>query len=603
MSEIVFQTSIKFDLNKSNFNSIIKAVKVPKFNGPNKYLDAHNWIKKNIEGPYYFNSYQNLVYHTGKEGEEKSLEENFPDCIKLLFNKYSYDSIDNNFFKSSYRPYILVKSSSQDFIQALELDITHDYKKGNVILIEDHAVTFRRVRAKDAYYREEIYIPRDRKNFFQLEQLRSKKLIHENALVFQKYSNNKNRSHIDFIDPRSFQNYESTRSKPLWSFIRNMLDYFNSIGIEAYQYNGIFNKKNTQNYNVDLSTLEFEILDKRMNKAEDFPAKLITNTSKANSKLILLDYTKDGIENIGKKDKYPEYKKDFKISHVLNVNSNNSDSSDYFNYNITADDLVPKIEIIKTQLFLKEILFGSRSTSYLPLLEKARSFKYIYKNVILEFKNDEIEIQPLLESDELDILLGAYVDFVGFNVKSIPKDRAFLINTNTNTLIMISPLKKKFLYPDKTNDFLIREEDRNINEWKIEGKEEFNQYLDNNLGESFSFEDLLKHKTQIYEILNIKKSTSLQKIYNIPGKKKGLGLHQGIWFDKENMEYFSGLKHAMNIKQSKSHKLRRIDVLSGVFDEEKFFSLMNVDFIRSSGSPILPYPFGLINIFLSEREI
>ncbi|MBK6265689.1 hypothetical protein JKA74_11630 [Marivirga sp. S37H4] len=601
MKEIVNQTALYFDLAKSKLNVNIFKVQLPAFTGQRKYIEAHNWLKGKFNLAYYFNSFKNTAFIVGESNlhEKALLEEEFPDCIKALFSYASYQSHNNVQFKSSYKPILLVKASSKNFLSALELDVTHDYKKGSFILLEDHAITFRKVSAMDIYRGELAYIPIQRDNLQYFEQIKPEALIGKSVDVYQKFSSLKYRSQVDFMDTQSRNKYEKSRNSILWNYLKETIDFFETLGLNLKQVSGNFSKVKQHKLTLDTSSEEYHFIDYRHNKDIELPAFL--NNSESLNKIIILDYTKEAAIKSGIEDEYKYLKNRYAVSHILNVNSNDSNSSDYFNYEINSEELNMKLEIIENQLLLKGILAGHKSIQHLPDLEIARKYIYVCANDVLYFEDDKIIVESLANSKISDILISAFIEYSGFQ-KAIPNHIAFMVDRETGNIVMITTLKKKFLYASKTDDFNQREDLKPIQDFYLDDYPEYNQFLETTFAGETSFEDILKYKKEIYPLLKITKSTMLQNKYKMPGKKSNLKLHQGIWFDDDNLEYFCGFEYSMNIKQSNSFAIRRIIPLNGHFVKNEYFQLMNVDFIRSSGSPVLPYPFGLLNIYQIETK-
>ncbi|OQW92494.1 MAG: hypothetical protein BWK78_01560 [Thiotrichaceae bacterium IS1] len=85
----------------------------------------------------------------------------------------------------------------------------------------------------------------------------------------------------------------------------------------------------------------------------------------------------------------------------------------------------------------------------------------------------------------------------------------------------------------------------------------------------------------------------------------GMDYGKGIWFDKEAMKYMVGGGQALkgNQAQVRSNLVRDIILLEGQFNPDKFFPLLNVDFVRKEGYPVLPFPFKILKDAKELEEI
>ena len=92
---------------------------------------------------------------------------------------------------------------------------------------------------------------------------------------------------------------------------------------------------------------------------------------------------------------------------------------------------------------------------------------------------------------------------------------------------------------------------------------------------------------------------------DIHGKSEGgvCQVHKGIWFDTNNQEYFVGQRGGYNSKQGqkKGFQVRKIVNIEGKFSPDKFFSLLDVEFIRYGGYTVRPYPFNLLEKSLPKK--
>ena len=81
----------------------------------------------------------------------------------------------------------------------------------------------------------------------------------------------------------------------------------------------------------------------------------------------------------------------------------------------------------------------------------------------------------------------------------------------------------------------------------------------------------------------------------VSAKKEGLlGQSQGIWYCQKPRSYYSGSFEGYNLQQKRSDIIRHIHVYEGRFDPDRYFLMLNVDFVRSSGFTVQPFPFKLM---------
>jgi hypothetical protein len=84
----------------------------------------------------------------------------------------------------------------------------------------------------------------------------------------------------------------------------------------------------------------------------------------------------------------------------------------------------------------------------------------------------------------------------------------------------------------------------------------------------------------------------------------GMEYGKGIWFDESAMKYMVGGGQALQgtKAQPRSNLVRDIILFDGKFDPDKFFPLLNVDFVRHNGYPVLPFPFTILNDAIELQE-
>ena len=77
---------------------------------------------------------------------------------------------------------------------------------------------------------------------------------------------------------------------------------------------------------------------------------------------------------------------------------------------------------------------------------------------------------------------------------------------------------------------------------------------------------------------------------DLQGKKAGklFKVYEGIWYDKDNTQYFVGAKNGYEYKQDKAMQMRKIIEIEGKVQPKEFFPLLDVEFIRYGGYIVLP---------------
>lgn len=106
-------------------------------------------------------------------------------------------------------------------------------------------------------------------------------------------------------------------------------------------------------------------------------------------------------------------------------------------------------------------------------------------------------------------------------------------------------------------------------------------------------------KSQFNDILSNVLSIDLRTPIN------GMEYGKGIWFDESAMKYMVGGGQALQgtKAQARSNLVRDIILFDGKFESDKFFPLLNVDFVRHEGYPFLPFPFTILNDAIELQEI
>jgi hypothetical protein len=85
----------------------------------------------------------------------------------------------------------------------------------------------------------------------------------------------------------------------------------------------------------------------------------------------------------------------------------------------------------------------------------------------------------------------------------------------------------------------------------------------------------------------------------------GMEYGKGIWFDENAMKYMIGGGQALQgtKAQPRSNLVRDIILFDGKFYPDKFFPLLNINFVRHEGYPVLPFPFTILNDAIELQEI
>jgi len=140
---------------------------------------------------------------------------------------------------------------------------------------------------------------------------------------------------------------------------------------------------------------------------------------------------------------------------------------------------------------------------------------------------------------------------------------------------------------------------------------EFNNFLDEEVEDiMLSYQDLkLKYGKGengfLKKIFNSKDERPFIKFLNDETSIKLKGLKQdgifstytGLWFDELHHQYFVGRTYGYQHKQDKGSQMKKIITHFGTLYTEKFFELLNVDFIRHKEITVNPYPFKLIEMY------
>jgi hypothetical protein len=151
----------------------------------------------------------------------------------------------------------------------------------------------------------------------------------------------------------------------------------------------------------------------------------------------------------------------------------------------------------------------------------------------------------------------------------------------------------------------------------------WNEFVDNlskkkDVEDMVSFEKLTKDSAKGgyngYQIIECKSTTKKAEFNDILSNAIGIDLRtpingmdygKGIWFDEGAMKYMVGGGQALKGTQAqvRSNLVRDIILLEGQFKPNQFFPLLNVDFVRREGYPVLPSPFKILRDAMDLEEI
>lgn len=424
-----------------------------------------------------------------------------------------------------------------------------------------------------------------------------------------------------------------------------------SLGIRDFKISLVDGRKNK---GLPLSQLLAfpDALQNEINVTETTTGDLSPNESV----LFVMDYSKEDFTKYypNEEDPYLEFKNSKSHANVAKqgicvnelsfADEVSLSQQDYFNYSgISGKDLERNLSICVNQLFLKSILL-SGDCSQLPLIELLENKLFVYKNKVMYVAQgklnitdinsfeafDELSKQVTGRSDIFDVFYELNKYHNPFSKGESEFDLSkFRLLISKDSVIELIDYPERVFYDDKEIQSRIknRNKKRSLDEFKAKESSEiaatYNEYLTNNVEElSLSYEELKTKygkgedgflKTIFYK--NQDSKTYADTIFrNFLDENKGIKIkglkedgifatHTGIWFDKEQMQYFVGRTHGYGKhKQDKGFQMKKILVHSGQFNKDTFFPLLNIDFIRFKELTVNPYPFKLINMKI-EMEV
>lgn len=382
-----------------------------------------------------------------------------------------------------------------------------------------------------------------------------------------------------------------------------------------------------------------------------FIASTENETQHKNNTLILMDYSIGDCEEHGvlknkiNEDGYKIIKKlGFKNSQGFCLNINTFDKkkeefseTEFLNYpkikitegKIDDIDLQRNFEICLQQLFLKSLLINAIEIKHkLPFINIVNKLVFIHcftRNkqrfeFICYVENDILEIENLRSNKAKHVLekLGySELEDLILHWKQLNPysnfDKGTLHWMLSNTFFWeIKEIPERVLYPSELHEVLReREEEISKEYFKLkmnnvffssEKTKKYNDFIEQEIYDSISFEELVKksgkYRKKILDILDINKETNLAKALNYRGKKaEFFTTSKGVWLDKSNLQYFVGKKDSYQYNQVTGFQLRKIILHKGQFQEDLFFPLLNVNFIKYKSFTVVPYIFRLMKMF------
>lgn len=311
----------------------------------------------------------------------------------------------------------------------------------------------------------------------------------------------------------------------------------------------------------------------------------------------------------------------------------------YLSYKgLTNKDLNRNLEVCINQLFLKDLLVESKEQKNIPHKD------FLENKVFVEFwrdkdnnkyqkmfyiENGQAKVENWSDekmqqiTDRKDTILDIQAKRKKYNKYLDAKKGEFfnfkLIISN-DSISEIEEIKERVLYDDKqlTENFDSRAVEypksqftswtQSTGDFSKEQIKEHNKYIEKNILDLELSYDAIReseeHWENIKKILSIDTEVKYTNFLNnickikVQGKMEGkiFKTAKGIWFDKDNMQYFVGMRNGYDATkgQARSYQIRRIIELEGKFNEDSFFKLLDVEFVRYGQYTVFPYPFNLI---------
>jgi hypothetical protein len=470
---------------------------------------------------------------------------------------------------------------------------------------------------------------------------------------------NGGKTNIDFHSIDSLR-HESSKSFLLERFSGNFLKFLNDFGIKASPKVLNLEKVEIQKNKavLDIKNFNISLIDgrkvKKLSLTEifqnsdeiTFTEKAIADLKENDTCLFVMDYNKEDFTERfkGETDPYKTFKESLEHVNIskqgicINENYFDEDSRDaepnkeeYLNYEgLGKYDLERNLGICISQLYLKNILLNSNA-SLLPNSETLNNHCFAFRNYLLFADEDKLVIEKF-ESGQ-DLLSKVASKFSKLNIEDVfqkiysyhnpyPTNKEFDFLTHkfvfcNDRVIEIIDIPERAFYDEA--EIKQRISERNKKRVKTEFKsknddsvsQQFNDVIDEKVEDLFISYEELKAKYGkgengfLKQIFGAKNESPLLKFLNtntnlqLKGLKQGgiFSTYTGVWFDNKQQQYFVGRTHGYQQRQDKGSQMKKIITHFGTFDEQTFFNLLNVDFIRYKEVTVNPFPFKLIEMF------
>lgn len=454
--------------------------------------------------------------------------------------------------------------------------------------------------------------------------------------------------------------HESSKAFLLERFAIKFLLFLNEYGIKTNSKELLLSKVDIekQRTGLDIKNFNIALIDGRKvkkkkleeifksNEEVSFAEKNIADLKENDSCLFVMDYNKDDFAERFKDeaDPYKTFKESLQHKGIakqgicINENYFDDDASDtetnkedYLTYEgLNEKDLGRNLGICIMQLFLKRTLLN-KNASLLPYNETLQTQCFCFRNHLLFAEGDNLEIEKFETAGEL--LERVASKFNKLNTEKLfetiynyhkpfskTKEFDFLnhkIIFGNESVIEILDIPERAFYDEEEIKQRIadRNKQRAKAEFKSKGTDEISEQFNNLLDEEIenvmlSYEELkVKYgkgdKGFLKLIFGSKDERPFVKFLNENTKVQIKGLKQdgvfstytGVWFDEAQQQYFVGRTHGYQHKQDKGSQMKKVLTHFGTFNEETFFNLLNVDFIRYKEITVNPFPFKLIEMY------
>lgn len=293
------------------------------------------------------------------------------------------------------------------------------------------------------------------------------------------------------------------------------------------------------------------------------------------------------------------------------------------NFNIALNELILK-DAVKRQSYqrlpnsqlLQNKVFYTRNKALFIKDKK------LHKAIITTKKDLEKIITEICGLENLEDLIDKIYKYNLPYAKNKSEDisKIFTIDASyifsTDEVLQIEKYDERVFYDNKELQQRLetRNKERAKTDFLLKNPEKdakiiaYNQLIEQIPEQNISYEELKgrykrKNKNEIFKIFNCTNETfwvdllrKHSRVKDIKGVKqdKLLAMASGVWFAPKVMQYFVGKDLSYNADQATAFQMYKIIVHKGKFNQKDFFDLLNVDFIRNQGTPVLPYPFALL---------